>query len=78
MIAPTIRWPNARRRLQAAQRSATPIHITLELWGRRDQTIGVIAAYIETILVRRSLPQQTEPGATEMKAQSLRPRPIVR
>jgi hypothetical protein len=51
MIAATTRWPNARRRLPAAQRNATPTRITLELWRRRNQTTGVIAASTETVLV---------------------------
>ena len=55
MIAATTRWPNARRRLPAAQRNATPTRITLELWRRRDQTTGVIAVSTETVLVERGL-----------------------
>src|SRR4051812_31968189 len=43
MIAPTIRWPNARRRLPAAQRSAPPTHTTLVGRRRRDETVRVIA-----------------------------------
>src|SRR5262245_30260952 len=41
-IAPFIRWPNARRLLQAAQHSATLTPITLVRRRRRDEVIGVI------------------------------------
>ena len=40
MIAATIRWRNARRRLPAAQRSATSTHIMLVQRRRRDDMIG--------------------------------------
>ena len=42
MIALTIPWPNARRRLPAAQRSATSTLITPVRRRRRDETAGVI------------------------------------
>jgi len=41
-IAPTIRWPNARRRLPAAQRSVAPTQITPARRRRCDETTAVI------------------------------------
>jgi hypothetical protein len=60
MIADTIRWPNARHRLPAADCSATPTHITRVQRRRRDETVGVSASEANIAASRSGLAPSTK------------------